>query len=233
VEFRILGPLDVRDGEREVALGGARQRALLALLLVHENAAVSADRLLTDVWDGNGSIKALQIAVSRLRRALGDAGRLLETSTSGYRLRLEPSQFDLRRFQATVNEARRELAAGRADTAAEQLHAALAMWRGTPLADVAYQSWAQTEIARLEDLRLAALEDRIDADLALGRHAALTGELEQLVEQHPYRERLWAARMLALYRSGRQAEALEVYRHARGVLVGELGIEPSRALKGL
>ena len=165
--------------------------------------------------------------VSRLRKKLGD-GRLA-TQAPGYVLRVEPAELDLARFEQLVDEARRATPA----TAAEKLRQALALCRGPPLADLAYEPFAQTEIARLEELRLAALDQRIDADLAAGRHAELVGELEALVVQHPLRERLRCQLMLALYRSARQAEALDVYRAARRELSEDLGLEPSEELKQL
>ena len=243
MDFKILGPLEVLDGERPVALGGARQRALLTLLLLHANEVVSNERLLADLWgdDGHGakSSKALPVAISRLRRALepqldsASQSRVLLTRATGYELRIEPGRLDVQRFEAGVANGRRALAAGQPAVAAERLAEALALWRGPALADVRYEQFAQGEIARLEDLRAAALEDRISADLQLGRHGLLLGELEQLVAEHPYRERLTSALMTALYRSGRQADALDAYRRTRRLLVEELGIEPGRELKEL
>ena len=244
MDFKILGPLEVLDGERRVAIGGARQRALLALLLLHANEVVSSDRLLAELWDADGdadsaSSKALQVAISRLRRALeprlasAQESRLLLTRAPGYELRIEPGVLDLQRFEQGVASGREALAAGKPGVAAQRLEEALALWRGPMLADLRYEQFAQAEIARLEDLRAGALEDRINADLQLGRHQLLVGELEQLVAEHPYRERLAAALMIALYRSGRQADALDVYRRTRRLLVEELGIEPGRELKEL
>ncbi len=228
MDFRILGPLDVRDGDRQVALGGARQRALLGLLLLNANEVVSSDRLLEELWGGKEGGKVLQVAISRLRKAIG--ADTLVTRAPGYELRLEPGQLDLHRFEELVAEAR---AAGDAATASRTLASALALWRGPPLDDLSFEAALQGDLARLEEQRLAALEDRIDADLELGRHAEAIGELDGLSRRHPLRERLRGQLMLALYRSGRQAEALEVYRETRAVLVDELGIEPSRALKEL
>jgi DNA-binding SARP family transcriptional activator len=230
MDFRILGPLEVAEQDRTLALGGVKQRSLLAVLLLHANELVSADRLIDELWgDAPPSTagKGLQVQVSRLRKELG-AGRVA-THPPGYVLRLEPSEFDLARFEQLRDEAKR------ADppTAARKLRDALSLWRGPALADLAYERFAQIEIARLEELRLSALEQRIDADLAAGDHAELVGEIEALVAQHPLRERLRSQLMLALYRSARQAEALEAYRAAQRELAEELGLEPSEELKQL
>jgi DNA-binding SARP family transcriptional activator len=228
MDFRILGPLEVRDGDRQLALGGTRQRALLGLLLLHANEVVSSDRLVDELWGEAEGSKALQVAVSRLRKVIGPD--LLVTRSPGYELRVAPGELDLHRFEALVAEAR---AAEDAAAASQALNRALELWRGPPLDDLSFEASLQTELARLEELRLAALEDRIEADLSLGRHREAIGELERLTALHPLRERLRGQLMLALYRSGRQAEALEVYRETRRTLVEELGIEPSRDLKDL
>jgi DNA-binding SARP family transcriptional activator len=230
MDFRILGPLEVAEQDRTLALGGVKQRSLLAVLLLHANELVSADRLIDELWGDappSTAAKGLQVQVSRLRKELG-AGRVA-THPPGYVLRLEPSEFDLARFEQLRDEAKR------ADppTAARKLRDALSLWRGPALADLAYERFAQIEIARLEELRLSALEQRIDADLAAGDHAELVGEIEALVAQHPLRERLRSQLMLALYRSARQAEALEAYRAAQRELAEELGLEPSEELKQL
>jgi DNA-binding SARP family transcriptional activator len=230
MEFRLLGPLEVVDGGRSLALGGRKQRSLLAMLLLHCNDVVSTELLVDEVWGGSPPAtvaKSVQVYVSRLRKELGD-GRLV-TRSPGYLLRVEPSELDLARFQVLVAHA------DSADPAAAAalLREALALWRGPPLADLAYEPFARSHVARLEDLRFTALEQRIDADLASGEHARLTGELEGLVAQHPLRERLRGQLMLALYRSGRQAEALGAYQAARATLVDELGIEPGRELRDL
>ena len=230
LDFRLLGPLEVHDDGRSLALGGRKQRTLLAILLLHANEAVSDDVLSEGLW-GERPPKtaptALQIHVANLRKLL-PADRL-EPRAPGYLLHLEPEELDLARFERLCAEAR-----GREpEAAAVALTDALALWRGRPLADFAYDSFAQAEIARLEELRVAAIEQRIEAELACGRHAELVGELEALVAEHPLRERLRRQLMLALYRSGRQTEALDAYRDARITLVGELGIEPSPALKDL
>ena len=234
MEFRILGPLEVWDDGCRLPLGGAKQRALLAALLLHGNEVVPADRLIDDLWGEDSSESAttsLRVNVSRLRKALPHD--VIETRSPGYAIRLERDQLDLHRFERLVDEGRRSLAEGRPADAADRLREALALWRGPSLADVAYESFAQAPIARLEEIRLAALELRIDADLVLGRDRELVGELEALVAEHPLRERLRGHLMLALYRSGRQAEALSAYQEARRVLVGKLGIDPSPALQEL
>jgi DNA-binding SARP family transcriptional activator/ABC-type branched-subunit amino acid transport system substrate-binding protein len=234
VEFRILGPLEVVDGDRPLVLGGPKQQALLAVLLLHRGETVSTDRLIDQLWGERApatAAKTVQVYVSNLRKALGDG--LLATRGHGYVLAPDPSQVDLDRFQAVVGDAREALEGGNARRASERLREGLAMWRGPPLADFAYEPFAQSEIARLEEARLAALEDRIDADLAMGEQAGLVSELEGLVRQQPLRERLHGQLMLALYRSGRQADALERYQQARRKLTDELGIEPGPALQEL
>ena len=234
MEFRILGPLEVWDGGCEVSLGGRKPRALLALLLLHPNEVVSADRLIDELWGEDPperAAAALRVNVSRLRKALPQD--VLATRSPGYVIRVEPDELDLHRFERLVDEGRSLLARGLAADASERLREALSLWRGPALADFAYESFAQTAIARLEEIRLAAVELRIDADLALGRHDELVGELEALVAEQPLRERLRGYLMTALYRSGRQAEALDAYKDARRALVDELGIEPSAALQEL
>ena len=231
LDFRVLGPIEAVDDGRPVALGGSKQRALLALLLIHPNETVSSDRLVDELWGerppGTPS-KTLQVSVSRLRKALGDD--LIVTRDYGYELRVDPDSLDSRRFERLVAEG---TAAGTPREAAEKLEEALSLWRGRPLADLAYEPFAQSEVARLEDLRLAALEQLIEAKLALGRHAEVVGQLENLIREHPYRERLRAQLMLALYRSDRQADALQTYQDARTTLVEELGIEPGERLRDL
>jgi YVTN family beta-propeller protein len=234
LEFRILGPLEVVDGDRPLALGGPKQRALLAVLLLHRGGVVSTDRLIDELWGERPparAAKSVQVYVSNLRKALGDG--VLVTSGRGYSLRAVHGQLDLDRVEALVSEGREALGDGDAQRASDRLREALALWRGPSLADFAYESFAQGEAVRLEEERVAALEDRIDADLALSRHAALIGELEVLVREHPLRERLQAQLMLALYRSGRQADALARYQQARRELIDELGIEPGRELQDL
>jgi DNA-binding SARP family transcriptional activator len=234
MEFRILGPLEVRDGGRAIPTGSGRQRELLALLILNANETVSTDRIVDELWGGRpprSAPKVVQNHVSHLRRALGDG--LLVTHGSGYALSLALGQLDLDRFEQLLQQGREAAAAGDADQGAELLRSALHLWRGEPLADVAYAPFAQPEIARLDERRLAAVEQLMDAELRLGRHQDLVGELRSLVAAHPLRERLRAQLMLALYRSRRQAEALAVYQEARRVLVDELGIEPSPELQQL
>jgi DNA-binding SARP family transcriptional activator len=234
LEFRILGPLEVLDGDRPVRLGGAKQRATLAILLLHANRVVGVERLADDLYAGAPPVTAVtqvQRQVSELRKVLGAAA--IETRSPGYVLHVEPEHLDLDRFERATYDADQALERGEAQAAADLLEGGLALWRGAPLADLAYESFARTAIERLDELRLGALEQRFEAELALGRHSAVLSEIEALVWEHPLRERLRGQLMLALYRAGRQAEALDVYRKTRELLVGELGIEPSRSLQEL
>jgi peptide/nickel transport system substrate-binding protein len=252
MDYRILGPLEVSDDDRPVAVGGEKQRALLAMLLLHAGEVVSADRLIDDLWGERSpavALNALQVHVSRLRKALDSngagraqtdeerdetpSGGVLVTRGRGYLLRVAPGELDLDRFQGMVEEGRQALARGDARRAAEMLRAGLAMWRGPPLADFTFDAFAQAPIAQLEELRLGAVEDRVEADLALGRHEQLVGELAALVKQNPLRERLRMQLMLAFYRCGRQAEALDVYQEYRRGLAEELGLDPSPRLQQL
>jgi DNA-binding SARP family transcriptional activator len=229
-DFRILGPLEVTADAGPIALGGQKQRALLALLLLEANRVVSVDRILDALWGEQPprtAVTSLQNLVSQLRKALG--AEVLETRMPGYRLRVLPGELDADRFRELCETAR----AAEPEERRTRLREALALWRGSPLADFEFEAFAQGEIARLEELRLAALEDRIEADLEAGDDASLVAELEALVQDHPLRERLRAHLMLALYRSGRQAEALQVYQDARRALVEELGIDPGPALQEL
>ena len=234
MQLRILGSLEVEVDGRPVALGGRRQRALLALLLIHADRVVSAVQLAEDLWDQPDparSVKRLQVGITRLRQALAAGGvtdARLVSGPAGYTLQVEPGALDVHVFERLLAEGRRALADGDSRGAAATLRDALALWRGEPLADVAYETFAQPEIARLDELRVAALEDRVEADLALGRHRELVAELERLVAHHPLRERLRGQLMLALYRAGRPAHALETYRQARRSLADELGLEPGR-----
>ncbi len=241
-EFGILGPLEVSRSGCAVPLGGPRQRAVLALLLLEANRVVSMDRLAEDIWDGHppdGWATTLQTYVFHLRQALepdrlrGAAGGVLVTRNRGYLLHVDHEDLDAARFQDGFTAGRTALDAGRYGEAAETLRQALGLWRSGVLADLADYAFTRPEAARLEELRLAALEARIDADLALGRHDTLTGELEQLTAEHPLRERLHGQLMLALYRCGRQAEALAAYRRARDLLASELGIDPGEPLQRL
>ncbi len=233
-QFRLLGPLAVSVDGEPLALGGQKRRALLAALLLEANRIVSRDRLIDALWGEEPPDTArntIQVYVSQLRKLLPEG--TLETAPPGYRLAVDPEAIDLFRFIQLTQQARAALTVGNASDAAETLREALALWRGPALADLAWEPLAQGEVVRLEELRLAALEDRIDADLALGRHGQVIGELESLVAEHPLRERLRGQLMLSLYRSGRQADALAVYQRARKALVDELGIEPGEALRKL
>jgi DNA-binding SARP family transcriptional activator len=236
MEFRILGSLEASEAGREVAVGSGRQRVVLALLLLHPNVVLSRDRLIDALWGERPPPTAANMLhnyVSQLRHALGREGAsALETHGNGYLLRVERGERDLDRFEELLGRGR-DLRTEDPKVAAEVLREALALWRGPPLADFTYEDFAREEIGRLEELRLMALEERIDADLALGRHADLVAELTSLVEEHPLRERLRAQLMLALYRCGRQAEALEVYQAARRALLEERGLEPGAALREL
>jgi DNA-binding SARP family transcriptional activator/Flp pilus assembly protein TadD len=233
MEFKILGPLEVRAGDREVTCKSSKQRLLLSLLLLNANEVVSSDRLTDLLWgdDPPETSKALQMHVSQLRKTLEPG--VLVTRAPGYELRVGPRDVDAQRFEDAVEEGRSELAAGRPRDARRILREGLSLWRGPPLADLMFEESLQRDIARLEELRLSAIEARIDADLALGNHAEAIAELEALASEHPTRERIHAQFMLALYRSGRQAEALEAYRDTRRALVEELGIEPGRELQEL
>jgi YVTN family beta-propeller protein len=251
MDYRILGPLEVRDGGGLVALGGGKQRALLAILVLHRNEVVSADRLIDDLWGESppaSALRTLQAYVSRLRKVLGVDGALsatdgnpadgsangaLLTRGHGYLLRVAPGELDVDRFSALIEEGRNALAASKPEEAARILREGLGLWRGPPLADFAYEPFAQAPIAQLEELQLGALEERVQADLALGLDRELVGELRDLVARHPLRERLRGQLMLALYRSGRQAEALEVYQEFRRALSEQLGLDPGPSLQQL
>jgi YVTN family beta-propeller protein len=233
VRFRILGPLEARADGRELALGGPKPRALLAMLLLQANRPVARDRLIEGLWGEQVPVSAghnLDDYVSRLRKALG-ANRI-ERQAPGYLLRVEPDELDLAQFEALLEQGR-AVAAGDPASARDALGAALALWRGPALADLLYQPFASSESERLEERRLLALEERIDADIALGGGSELVAELERLVAEQPFRERLLGQLMLALYRSGRQAEALGAYQAARKRLAEELGLEPSPELQEL
>ena len=230
VEFRILGPLEAVADGRSLPLGGAKQRAVLAVLLLEAGRVVSTDRLMDALWSGDPPATAtasLQNFVSQLRRSLG-AGAI-ETRPPGYLMRVDAGQLDLANVRRLVDEARASDPLSRARLLGE----ALALWRGEPLAELSYEAFAQGEIARLAEFRLALEEERAEAELALGRHGELVRDLEALVRENPLRERLRGQLMLALYRSGRQADALEVYRLGRKALVDTLGIEPSPLLQQL
>jgi DNA-binding SARP family transcriptional activator len=229
-DFRILGPLEVSDETGQLLLGGLKQRAVLAMLLLEPGRIVPVDRLIDALWGEQPPRTAhtsLQNFISQLRKTLG--ADVLETKSPGYRLRVRPGELDVDRFRVLVESAR----GADPQTRAEKLRHALALWRGPALADMTYEAFAEPHIAYLEELRLATLEERVEADLALGGHAELVGELEGLVEEYPMRERLRGQYMLALYRAGRQAEALQAYSEGRRILVDQLGIEPSRDLQQL
>ncbi len=228
MEFRLLGPLEVLSNGVSLPLGGPKQRAVLALLILHANEVVATDTMVDELWGERPpkSVDAyIQNCISRLRRTLGrDA---IERRAPGYLLHVEGSDVDAYRFERAV-----EAAASLDDAArAAALREALALWHGAPLADFAYETFAQTEIARLDELRLTALEQRLDAELALGRHDAVLGEIEALVRRHPSRERLRELQMLALYRAGRQRDALRAYQEARLELLEEYGLEPGDGLR--
>jgi DNA-binding SARP family transcriptional activator len=230
-DFRILGPLEIADETGLLLLGGLKQRAVLAILLLEAPKAVSTDRLIDALWaeqPPRTAATSLQNFISQLRKTLG--ADVLVTKPPGYALAIRPEQVDLTRFRGLVATAR---ATTEAAKRAAAMREALDLWRGAPLADFEFEPFAQSEIARLKEERLAAVEERIDADLEAGRHAEIAGEVEALVDRHPTRERLRAHLMLALYRSGRQADALEVYQGARRTLVEQLGIEPSHDLQQL
>jgi DNA-binding SARP family transcriptional activator len=235
-EFRVLGPLEARVGERTLPLGGLKQRELLAALLLEANEVVTRDRLIDELWGAEPpktAATALQVHVSQLRKALKADREILLTRAGGYVIAVEPDQLDLARFERLATEGKRALADGDAVSALASLRAALDLWHGPPLADLGYERFAQAPITRLEELRLATIEARVEADLALGHHDAIIGDLETLVREHPYRERLRGQLMITLYRSGRQAEALAAYRSGRRLLVDELGIEPGGSLRRL
>lgn len=233
VRFLVLGPVEASGEQGPLPLGGRKQRLVLAHLIVRANQVVPTDVLIDEVWDEeppDSARSTLQGYVSRLRRAIGSDR--IEGHASAYVLHASAGEVDAREFEDLVAEGRGSVDAD-PEEAAGKLAEALAIWRGPAFADLADERSLQGEIARLSELRLLAAEDRISAELALGRHAVLVGELESLTVADPLRERLWGLRMLALYRSGRQADALAAYRDARGVLAEQLGIDPSRALQRL
>jgi DNA-binding SARP family transcriptional activator/DNA-binding beta-propeller fold protein YncE len=237
VEFRILGPLEVVEDGEPVALGTLKERLVLGVLLLHANEFVSRERLIDELWGEAPpptARKAVNVYISQLRKALGrDGDDPISTASGGYRLRLEPEQLDAERMQQLLGEARESVSRGEHGDAGERFRAALALWRGPTLAGLQLESLGGDEVARLDELRIAALMDRLDCDLALGRHEQVLGELNVLVREHPLRERLRAQQMLALYRADRQADALDAYAEARRTLVDDLGIEPSEALQRL
>lgn len=238
LKFGVLGPLEVlRDGE-PVQLGGKRQRALLALLLVHANELVTVDQLidgLSGEQRSQSAVNAMRVAVSRLRRSLenGDSDDVLRTAPGGYVLCTDPDQLDVSLFEGLLEEGLQLLVVGDHQSAAARLRAGLGLWRGPALADLSLLEFLQPEIRRLEELRLLAVMGRIDAELGLGAAGELIGELELLVASNPLQERLRGQLMRALYRAGRQADALTVYRQTSELMRDELGLEPSRELREL
>jgi DNA-binding SARP family transcriptional activator len=237
VEFRILGPLEVVADGNPVALGTLKERLVLGVLLLHANEFVSRERLIDDLWGEAPqptARKAVNVYLSKVRKALNVAGAdPIATGSGGYRLHLEPEMLDASRVQVLVAEAKERVAKGELARAAERFQEALTLWRGPTLAGLQLESRGRDEVAQLDELRLAALMERIDCDIALARSERVLGELNVLVHEHPLRERLRAQQMLALYRADRQAEALEAYVEARQTLVDDLGIEPSEALQRL
>lgn len=236
MEFRILGPMEVREGTRRLDVPGGRARALLAMLVLHADDAVPSERLVDELWGEQPPPTAntvVQMHVLKLRKLLEPdreaPGRpsLLVTQGSGYRLAIDPGDVDAGRFKQLLDQA----AGQPAEPRSRLLAKALALWRGPALVDFTFHPFAQGTIAALEELRLSALEARIEADLEIGREHGLVTELDQLVAEHPFRERLRGLQMLALYHAGRQADALAAYRAARDLLVDELGIEPGPDLR--
>src|SRR5213078_1547618 len=237
MEYRILGPLEAVEGGEPVPLGRLKERLVLAVLLLHANEFVSRERLIDELWGESPpptAKKAVNVYVSQLRKALSRNGLdPIATADGGYRIGVDADGLDVARVQHLLATARKRVAAGELEAAAELLREALALWRGPTLAGLLLESHGRDEVAQLDELRLTALMDRMDCDLALGRHEDVLGELHVLVGEHPLRERLRAQLILALYRADRQAEALDAYQQAREVLVEELGIEPSPPLQRL
>src|SRR5438067_4014653 len=237
MEFRILGPLEVVEDGETVALGTLKERLVLGVLLLHANEFVSRERLIDDLWGEAPpptARKAVNVYVSKLRKALGrDGDDPIATASGGYRLRVDPDAVDASRVQLLTASAREHVSRGELESAAERFQEARSLWRGPTLAGLQLESRGRDEVAQLDELRLAALMERIDCDIALARHEQALGELNVLVREHPLRERLRAQQMLALYRADRQAEALDAYAEARRTLVDDLGIEPSEALQRL
>ena len=236
IDYRLLGPAEVGVNGHALDLGGQKLRALLVILLLSANEPVSRDVLVDRLWGEHppaGAQHTLEVYISRLRKTLEPAagGQVVLTRPGAYVLRATREHIDVRRFERLAGDGRRALAANAPGQAATDLREALALWRGAPLADVSDEPFAQVEIARLEELRAGVIEDRIEADLALGRHRDAVSELEALVAAYPLRERLRQQLMIALYRCGRQADALAVYHSTRRALAEELGIEPGPGLK--
>jgi DNA-binding SARP family transcriptional activator len=240
LQFKVLGPLEVVDGGERLALGGPKQRAVLAVLLLDANRVVPSSQIIERVWGEDPHERAantLQVYISNLRKIIDPDKRAAEsrlrTQPPGYELRVADDELDLLRFEQDVAAARALAAADRPTEAADRFRQALALWRGEPLSDLSGEGFATSLTLRIAERRVAVLEDRIDVDLALGRHREVIGDLDDAIRDHPYRERLRAQRMLALYRSGRQAEALQSYQQARELLLDELGIDPGAELQEL
>ncbi|HEX4813799.1 MAG TPA: AfsR/SARP family transcriptional regulator, partial [Nonomuraea sp.] len=242
VAFRVLGPVEAYEHDDELDLGGLRQRAVLARLLVARGQVVPVDTLLYDLWDDDaakGAQSGLQVYISRLRRVLepgrprGGPNRLLVTVASGYALRVASDQVDALRFEQLVRAAGEHLEEGDPQSARARLEKALGLWRGTPYSDFADQQWAEAEVNRLTELRLVARERHADTGLRLGLHAETVPDLEALTTEHPLREEGWRLLALGLYRCGRQGDALAALRRARNILADELGIDPGPALRKL
>ncbi|MFC9993818.1 BTAD domain-containing putative transcriptional regulator [Nocardia sp. NPDC127526] len=239
MEFRVLGALDIRSGGSRLDLGGLTRRAVLGYLLLHDNQAVAASRIQTALWPDRPpptARKIVQNAVSAIRKTLAHGDSELEravllTENPGYRLRVDPNAVDLNRFRRLAEQGRTAVQAGAAEPGRERLRAAVGMWSGTALADLVEAGIDWSELTALEDERLNVHEDCLEAELAVGRHREITPELEMLTATAPLREGFHRQYMLALYRSGRQAEALRVYHRSRAVLVEHLGIEPGRELR--
>ncbi len=242
MEFRVLGSFEVLDGDRPLALGGLKQRAVLAVLTLSPNRVVSVDRLVEELWGADGprqAVGSLQAYVSNLRRLLEpgraprEPPRVLRSERAGYLLAVDPADIDAQRFEHAAAEGRAQLGEGRPAQARRTLGEALDLWRGPALADFRDEAFARTEATRLEELRAATLEARLAADLALGAHGTVVAELQRLVAEEPLREQLWAHLILALYRGGRQGEALAAYQECRRLLDERLGIEPNPSLRRL
>src|SRR5919201_4025859 len=237
MEFRILGPLEVLEDGRSLALGRLKERTVLAVLLLHANEFVSRERLIDELWGFSPPAtarKAVNVYISKLRQTLTRHGYdPIATADGGYRLVVDRDLLDADRMRRIVAGARERMADGESEAASRLLQEALGFWRGPTLAGLALESFGRDEVVQLDELRLTVLMDRIDCDLAQGRHEQVLGELQVLVREHPFRERLRAQQMLALYRADRQADALDAYAEARRTLVDDLGIEPSEALQRL
>ncbi|MBB4909462.1 AfsR/SARP family transcriptional regulator [Actinophytocola algeriensis] len=242
MRFSVLGSIEVTSDAEPLELGGVKQRAILGYLVLHANKVVPTSHLLQAMWDGPPpptARKMIQNAVSGIRRVLSEQSRTgrptaaLHTHAPGYQLHVDTETVDLHRFRALAKVGRAAIADGEPERGAELLRAGLSLWRGRALADLVEAGYRWSELTAVEDERLSALEDRLDAELACGRHREITPELEVLTATEPMRERLCRQFMLALYRSGRQADALRIYRRTREALVDSLGLEPGRDLQEL